>query len=123
MTYQIAHDDLAISVGSGSLGKSRLRSSATSGLGRLLNASDGSSGSGAAGRASLGRAAAAGAALRRGDLVERLVELARHCDEGFCGCVYARMQDNERLLTTEAEAPGGQEGGLVTATRVEKRRR
>jgi hypothetical protein len=79
---QVADNDLAVTVGGSSLGEGRLVGGATRSLGRLLDASDGGRRSRAtAGRAALDRATSpGGAALGRGDLVERLVELARHRD-------------------------------------------
>jgi hypothetical protein len=77
-TYQIAHDDLAVLVGRGSLGGGRPCASATSGLGGLLDATDGSirvlTSSGTTG----GVTTASGVVLGRGNIVKSLVELAGH---------------------------------------------
>lgn len=79
-TYQIAHNDLAITVGTDGLGGGGLCASPTDGLGVLLNTTDGCGRVGASNRATRGIATASAAALGRGDVVKGLVELSRHCD-------------------------------------------
>ena len=80
MTYQVADHDLALASQASALGGCRLVCAA-SGLGALLDAAGGSGGSGpcGAGSATL-RAATALLVLPLAgeDLIERLVELARH---------------------------------------------
>jgi hypothetical protein len=103
-TYQIAHDDLAVNAASGgSLAECRLCRGAASGLGRLLDTTDGSSRGRAADGASLSRAAAGGAALGRSDLIERLVELARHCERrfGLRGSICSELEQRHQLVRVE----------------------
>lgn len=79
-SYQVAHNDLAVTSSRSGVGWASLGSGIPGRLDCLLDATSGGDGSRCAGgRASL-RAAATGSstALGGGDLVERLVELARH---------------------------------------------
>lgn len=77
-TYQIADNNLALSVSSSTLGRNRFGSAAASWLGSLLNAADRGSDFGSS-RASLRRTAVTSRlALGRDDVVKGLVELARH---------------------------------------------
>jgi hypothetical protein len=80
--YQVAHDDLAVNKSRGRLGRSSLGVGIAGSLGGLLDTADWRSRGGrASGRASrVATTASRGLALGRGDLVERLVELARHID-------------------------------------------
>lgn len=81
-TYQVADDNLALSIGTDGLGGNLLVGRALGRPGGLLDTTDGGSG----GRATSGGAAltlataASSATLGRDDLVETLVELSRHVD-------------------------------------------
>ncbi len=80
-SYQVAHNNLALSNRTGGLGRRGLDAAATHRAGGLLDASDRSGLDRlACSRAAADRAAAAGgaAALGREDLIERLIKLARH---------------------------------------------
>lgn len=77
---QIADNDLAVTVGSNSLGRGGLYASATGRLGVLLDTTHGRGRVGASSGATGGAATASAAALGRGDVVKGLVELSRHCD-------------------------------------------
>lgn len=79
-TYQIAHNDLAITVGRSSLGWGRLCAGTACGLGTLLDTTNGCGRSRASGTAALVGSAASATALGLGDIVESLVELAGHDD-------------------------------------------
>lgn len=78
-TYHVADHNLALAGQTGSLGWCRLALVASR-LDSLLDASNGSSGGRAASRTATVRATTGGLALGREDLVERLIELARHVD-------------------------------------------
>lgn len=82
--YQVAHDNLAVALCGSRVGGSSLTTGIAGRLGSLLDTSSRSDngGSGTSGRAALrATAASRSTALRGGDLVEGLVELARHVDE------------------------------------------
>ena len=89
-SYQVAHNDLAVTPSGSGMGRASLGTSIAGRLSSLLDTASGGNGSSCArGRASL-RAAATGrsTALRGGNLVERLVELARH-DAGLRDRVFS----------------------------------
>lgn len=81
-TYQVAHYDLALSSGPGSLAGRRLGGRAARRLGVLLDTAYGSRGSGTSGLAGGATTTGRSALVGGEDLVERLVELARHVDVG-----------------------------------------
>jgi hypothetical protein len=81
-TYQIAHDDLAVLVGSG-LGRDGLCARTACGLGVFLDTTNRSGRGWASSRAAGVGTTASTTALGLGDVVKRLVELARHCDVLF----------------------------------------
>ena len=82
-TYQVAHDNFAVTGRSGSPSGSRLRGSVARGPGRLLNAADGSGSRGSSGRASLSAATATALTGAGDDVVKSLVELAGHFADDF----------------------------------------
>lgn len=84
-TYQIAHDNLAVSAGSLSLSRSRFGgSTASTSLGVLLDATDRGCWRGTAVDTSRRLLATATAAtLGGGDLLKGLVKLARHDEVGL----------------------------------------
>jgi hypothetical protein len=79
-TYQIADHDLAVTVGRGGLGRGRLCAGTASGLGVLLDSTNRGGRGRASGRTARVGATASASALGLGDVVESLVELARHFD-------------------------------------------
>lgn len=83
-THQIAHNDLAITVGRSGLGWSRLCAGTACGFGALLDTTNGCSRSRASGTTTLVGSAASATALGLGDIVESLIELARHDDDDVC---------------------------------------
>lgn len=91
-TYQIAHNDLAITVGRSSLGWGRLCAGTACGLGALLDTTNGCSRSRASGTTALVGSAASATALGLGDIVESLVELAGHDDVCLCEVVKSRSK-------------------------------
>lgn len=78
---QIAHNDLAITVGRSGLGWSRLCAGTACGFGALLDTTNGCSRSRASGTTTLVGSAASATALGLGDIIESLIELARHDDD------------------------------------------
>lgn len=88
VTYEVADNNLTLSMSSGSLGGSLFGSWATTRLLQvLLNTTDRCSGSGTSGRTALTATTAANStALGRKDLVKRLVELSRHVGLICCLC-------------------------------------
>lgn len=82
VTYQVADDNLALSIGTDGLGGNLLVGRALRRPGGLLDTTNGGSGDRAASSgATLALATAASSAtLSRDDLVETLVELSRHVD-------------------------------------------
>ena len=81
MTYEVADNNLALSMAGDSLRRGLL-GSRSAGLSRvLLDTTYGRSGGGTSGRTTLASTAIAnGTSLSREDLIKRLVELARHVD-------------------------------------------
>ena len=80
-TYQIAHDDFTLGIGRESLSRSRLCSRATSSPDGFLDAADRRRCGNTRRSSSLrGTTTTDCAALGLGNLIERLVELARHGD-------------------------------------------
>ncbi len=78
-TYQVAHNNLALANEAGNFGGRGLAGVASGGLGVLVDATDRSRLDGVArSRAARYASAACVAALGRENLIERLVELARH---------------------------------------------
>lgn len=78
-TDQVAHNDLAVASGEGTLGRSGLRAGIAGRLCVLLDTTCWGSG-GRSGTTLRVAATTSGAALSGGNLVKRLVELARHDD-------------------------------------------
>jgi len=79
LTYQVANNNLALTISTGSLRRRLLSCSITSLLGGLLHASDGSGCSRSTRGPALVPATANSAA--RDDLVQRSIELARHVEK------------------------------------------
>lgn len=81
VTYEVADNNLALSVTTGSLGGCLFGGSGTRLLQFLLDTTDRRSGGGTTGRTALASATTASSiTLGRENLVERLVELSRHGD-------------------------------------------
>jgi hypothetical protein len=82
-SYQIADDNLAVTVGGGRLCRNGLCASTASGLRVLLDTSDRRGWGGASSGTARVVATASAAVLGLSDVLKSLVELARHC---VCWC-------------------------------------